>query len=191
MCCGSEATLARAILEPLEDVLDVKISVTERRAAIEHRARLPAAEIVRVLNEKHLGASIAEVGGAAADDRGSGALSSSDLLRASTTVGQITLFGLALALRLAGALPLLSRTAAYASILLSWPMLRHAYAALRRCSPNVELLMAVATGGSLLLGDYLEAASVGAMVSLMDAVKLLAIERFDRAHAETLTLTLP
>ena len=62
-------------------------------------------------------------------------------------------------------------------------MLHEAYVAILRRAPNVELLMAVATAGSLLLGDVLEAASVGAIVSLMDVIKMLAVERFERQLA--------
>jgi Cd2+/Zn2+-exporting ATPase len=40
--------------------------------------------------------------------------------------------------------------------------------------------MAVAMGGALLLGDVIEAASIGAIVSFMDVVKLFAVERFAR-----------
>jgi Cd2+/Zn2+-exporting ATPase len=41
----------------MQGVTDVKISVTDRRAAIEHESNVTPQEILRVLNEKHLGAS--------------------------------------------------------------------------------------------------------------------------------------
>ena len=178
LCCGNEAKLARELLAPLTDVVDVKISITERRAAIEHRTTLPASEIVKVLNSKHLGASIAEVG-SASSGRANG-FTWREILRAATTASQIVLFVLAVVMHLADALPVASLACAWVSIALSWPMLHEAYVAILRRAPNVELLMAVATAGSLLLGDVLEAASVGAIVSLMDVIKMLAVERFER-----------
>ena len=102
MCCGGEAKLARELLAPLDDVIDVKISVTDRRAAIDHRASLPAAELVRVLNTKMLGASIAEAGGGAGG-HGDAAFNWHEIFRASVTAGQIILFGVALALWQRGA----------------------------------------------------------------------------------------
>lgn len=97
LCCGAEAKLIRELLDPLDDVLDVKISVNERRAAIDHRSSLPAAEIVRVLNTKQLGASIAEAGGAAATT--GAAMTKAEILRSLMTTGQILLFCLALGLK--------------------------------------------------------------------------------------------
>ena len=47
--------------------------------------------------------------------------------------------------------------------------------ALLRRRPNVELMMAIAMGGALAQGEVVEAASVGALVTLMDLVKMLAL----------------
>ena len=160
LCCGAEAKLARSLLAPLEDVIDVKISIAERRAAIEHRANLPAAEIVRVLNSKFLGASIADSSSTTAS-ASSGGFLFPEFVRASRTTIQIALFGLAVGLHLRQALPRVSLACAWASIALSFPMLRKAYLAVLRKSPNVEFLMALATGGSLLLGDVLEVHAFG------------------------------
>ena len=179
MCCGGEAKLARQLLAPLDDVVDVKISVTDRRAAIDHRASLPAAELVRVLNTKMLGASIAEAGGGAGS-KGDAAFNWHEIFRACVTAGQIVLFGVALALRQAGGPRSGVPAAAAGSLVLSWPMFHAAWLAILRCSPNVEFLMTVAAAGALLLGRLLEAASVGAIVSIMDVVKLFALERFER-----------
>ena len=60
LCCGKEVLLARELLAPYSEISDVKISLTDRRASIEHRTSLPASEIVRVLNSGHLGASVSE-----------------------------------------------------------------------------------------------------------------------------------
>ena len=177
LCCAAEARIARALLTNLDDVVDVKISIAERRAAIDHRPTLLPAEIVNVLNSKQLGASLSDSASTATVQ---GTFSLGEILRASASAAQISLFGLAVGLHLGHVLPTVSLMCAWASIILSFPMMRKACAAIQRRSPNVELLMALAAGGSLLLGDVIEAASVGAIVSLMDAVKMFAIERFER-----------
>ena len=176
MCCGAEAKLAREVLAPFDDVKDVKISVTDKRAVIKHRASMPAVEIVRVLNTKHLGASIAEQ---TSTESRTSVFSRVEVRRASVSAGQVLIFFVALGLHLLG-WHVASLACAWVSVGLSWPMWHGAYLAVLRCAPNVEFLMAVAMAGALVLGEVVEAASVGAIVSLMDAVKLLAIQRFER-----------
>ena len=58
LCCGMEAKLIREILAPLEAVVDVKISLTDRRVNVEHRDELAPETIVDMLNDKYLGASL-------------------------------------------------------------------------------------------------------------------------------------
>ena len=45
LCCGMEAKLIRDLLDPLDSVLDVKISTTDRRISVDHRASIKPAEI--------------------------------------------------------------------------------------------------------------------------------------------------
>ena len=58
LCCGMESKLIRDLLTPLDAVVDVKISLTDRRINVEHSASLASQAIVEMLNNKHLGASI-------------------------------------------------------------------------------------------------------------------------------------
>ena len=58
LCCGMEAKLIREILAPLEAVVDVKISLTDRRVNVEHQDELAPETIVDMLNDKYLGASL-------------------------------------------------------------------------------------------------------------------------------------
>lgn len=147
-----------------------------------------AAEIVRILNTKQLGASIADAG-ASGSGGGGASLTGAEVMRSLVTAFQILLFCGALGLNLYGVLPTLALGLAGGSILLSWPMfhsarasscvpprcetaqtqmgsvvssspLLQAYLSVRRGLPNVEFLMTVAALGSVVLGDYVEAASV-------------------------------
>lgn len=177
MCCGKEAQLTRSLLEPMQGVTDVKISVTDRRAAIEHESNVTPQEILRVLNEKHLGASLAELGGAA-EGKSGGTFSQQEVIRSAVTGSQIFFFVIALLIK--DTMPEAAQACAWTSVFLAWPMFHEAYLAVLRRDPNVEFLMAIATVGSVLLGNVINAASVGAVVSCMDVVKLLAVERFER-----------
>lgn len=65
-------------------------------------------------------------------------------------------------------------------VALSFALFHAAYLALRRRSPNVEFMMAIAMAGSLVQGHVVEAANIGALVTLMDLVKVLALEAVGR-----------
>merc|ERR1719502_724545 len=58
LCCGAEAKLIREILDPCDDVVDVKISLSDRRVSVDHTPQLTPDAIVDLLNAKHLGASL-------------------------------------------------------------------------------------------------------------------------------------
>ena len=57
-----EADMVHEILDPLEEVLTVNVSVIERQAYVKHNASLTPQKIVALINAKHLGASLAEAG---------------------------------------------------------------------------------------------------------------------------------
>jgi len=180
MCCHCEAALIRELFDPFEDVLDIKVSVNDRRAIIEHRAKLEVTEIVRILNTKQLGAAVADTGSVSEAGSGGAAMTTAELMRSLVTTFQIVLFGGALGLNMCNALPTVALALSVGSLVLSWRMFYGAYLSVVRGLPNVEFLMTVAALGSVILGDYIEAASVGAIVSLMDMVKFFFIERFER-----------
>ena len=68
----------------------------------------------------------------------------------------------------------------YATTALSLALFHEAYLAILRRSPNVELMMAIAMLGALVQHDPIEAANVGALVTLMDLVKIFALEVVER-----------
>ncbi|EOD36340.1 hypothetical protein EMIHUDRAFT_252377 [Emiliania huxleyi CCMP1516] len=197
LCCQGEAALVRKLLEPFEACLQKQTregaktnditSCANQNPCIARLAHCApqAAEIVRILNTKQLGASIADAG-ASGSGGGGASLTGAEVMRSLVTALQILLFCGALGLNLYGVLPTLALGLAGGSILLSWPMFHSArasscaYLSVRRGLPNVEFLMTVAALGSVVLGDYVEAASVGAIVSLMDMVKFFFVERFER-----------
>jgi len=176
LCCGMEAKLIRDVLSPLETVVDVKISVADRRVSVEHKHELDPDAIVELLNKKHLGASLQEK---ASVERVGSSFNHAETVRLTVNATQILLFVATLALSRLG----LWRAAygmGWACVALSLSLFHEAYLALRRRSPNVEAMMALAMLGALVQGDVVEAASVGALVTLMDLVKVFALEAVGR-----------
>ena len=60
MCCGMEAKMIRDLLDPMETVAEVKISLTDKRVNVQHRDVLTPDELINLLNAKHLGASLVD-----------------------------------------------------------------------------------------------------------------------------------
>ena len=172
LCCGSEARLIRQLLSPLPDVADVKISLSERRVSVDHARSLAPEAIVELLNRKHLGAAVHErgVGGSVGSS-----FNHAEVARLTASAAQLGLLGAAVALRWLG-FGQVACMMGWASVAMSFALFHAAYLALRRHSASVELVMAMSVLGALAQGDVAEAATVSALVSLMDLVKLFALE---------------
>jgi len=177
LCCGMESKLIRDMLCPLETVVEVKISLTDRRLNVEHADSLTPEQIVDMLNAKHLGASIQDK--AMVETVGS-SFNLAEAVRVGVNALQIGLFAVVVGLSMCGQAGWVRDALSWTCVALSVALFHEAYLAVRRMSPNVELMMAVAMGGALLQGDTVEAASVGALVTLMDLVKVFALEAVER-----------
>lgn len=148
------------------------MSVADKKASIRHSSAVEPRELVRLLNALHLGASLQENGLVAVHAR---AWSGQERLRASVWAIQGLLFVLGL---LAEEFhnSKLAWVAYGLCVALSWPLLRKAWLAVLRRRSNVELLMAAAMVGSLLQKQPMEAAMVGAIVTVMDTVTFAAVQ---------------
>lgn len=184
LCCGMEAKMIRDIFSPMTDVGDVKISVQDRRISVEHNSSIAPSVLVMKLNEKHLGASLQEQ--QAVRQHGSH-LTVREWLLATTVFLQAVLFASALGLRFGLKLHQAGNWASMCCIALSVPLAHDALLAIRRCRPNVELLMGIAMLGAAIQGELIEAASVGTIVSVMDFVKANAMEAVERRLSRMIT----
>ena len=176
LCCGMESKLIHEMLDPLDEVVDVKISLSDRRVSVEHTPDLSPDALVDMLNAKHLGASLQDK--AVVEHVGS-SFDAQELTRLIIDGLQIVLFALLCVLQLLrwhG----LAEALGYACVCLSVSLFHEAWLAILRRSPNVELMMAIAMLGALVQGDPIEAANVGALVTLMDLVKMFALEAVER-----------
>ncbi|KNC83576.1 hypothetical protein SARC_04181 [Sphaeroforma arctica JP610] len=183
LCCGGEATLIRETLEPLEGVVSVKVSVVDRRAKVEHTRAVDVETILKLLNDEYMGARIEQNGDVVSDSEGQRShlcgLSYASFARICLPILQTSLFTVACIMCWLGYM----HTAFICSIVcivLSGSLLYKAALSILRRLPNAELLMAIAVVGSLCLGNWLEAASVGTIVAVLDAIVLYTHERVDR-----------
>ena len=176
LCCGMESKMIRDMLAPLTTVEDVKISLTDRRVNVEHSDELAPETLVEMFNAKHLGASLQDK--ALVEAVGS-SFNVQELVRLGVNGAQIALFVATLAFNAFGSYGF-ATWLGWLCVMLSVALFHEAYLAVRRRSPNVELMMAVAMLGALVQGDVVEAASVGALVTLMDLVKVFALEAVER-----------
>ena len=177
LCCGMESKLIRDILAPLETVVDVKISLTDRRVNVEHKDELAPETIVDMLNDKHLGASLQD---RSVVETVGGSFNNIETARLTVNLTQLLLLVATLAVSWLGHHNRLANGMGLTCVALSVSLFHEAYLALRRRSPNVELMMALAMAGALAQGEIVEAATVGALVSLMDLVKVFALEAVGR-----------
>ena len=129
-----------------------------------------------MLNAKHLGASLQDK--ALVEAVGS-SFDRKELARVAVNITQIVLFAVMVVLAACG-FKTIARGLGWLCVALSFALFHEAYLAVRRRSANVEFMMAVAMVGALAQGDVVEAASVGAIVTLMDMVKVFALESVER-----------
>ena len=174
-----EVKLIHEIFAPVETVVDVKISLSDRRVSVDHTPELSPDAIVDMLNARHLGASLQDQ---AVVERVGDSFNAKEMARLIINGLQLALFATLCVLQLfhhhrAGdACDVLG----YACVAFSVALFHEAYLAILRRSPNVELMMAVAMLGALVQGDPIEAANVGSLVTLMDLVKVFALEAVER-----------
>ena len=167
LCCGMEAKMID-LLDPMETVAEVEV----RRRQARQRAAPRCADAGRALNlsRKHPSTVDRSVEGVGSS------FTHAETVRLTVNV-QLVLFAATVALECAGPQAVL---AGLATVALSFALFQEAYLAVLRRSPNVELMMAIAMAGALAQGEVVEAASVGALVTLMDLVKVFALEAVGR-----------
>ena len=125
-----EAKLIHDILDPVEAVADVKISLSDRRVNVEHTPELSPDEIVGMLNAKYLGASLQDQ---AVVERVGSSFNAKELTRLAINASQLLLFATLCAMQLFGR----HRTAemlGYVCVALSIALFHEAYLAIRRRS---------------------------------------------------------
>ena len=68
ICCHLEVQIVYDLLQPMDGIVEVSVSQSDRTAYVKHRASLPAMAIVDAINSKHLGASLKQSGEVGKED---------------------------------------------------------------------------------------------------------------------------
>ncbi|CAA6674024.1 unnamed protein product [Spirodela intermedia] len=148
LCCTSEVPLVEKILRSLEGVISVTVIVTSRTVIVVHDGALVSqTQIVSALNEARLEATVRAYG----ENRGVRHWPSP------YTVACGVLLMVSFLKPVYRPLQWLAVAAVAAGLP---PILLRAFAAIRRFTLDVNILMLIAVGGSIALRDYWEAATI-------------------------------
>lgn len=202
MDCAEEIATLRAALAPVAGVQQVDFNLLERRMSVHYVAdQIRSEEIIRAVQRTGLRASLFHDAASQPDDRSIWgrwgrtlftALSGALLAGAFAAHASVSGWKAAIAEHDTSAIPLVVRglyiVAATAG---AWFVLPKAWFALRRLRPDMNLLMTIAVGGALSIGEYFEAAAVAFLFALSLALEAWSVGRARRAIAALMSLTPP
>ena len=156
ICCGKEATLVKNTLADVNGIISVNVNIIGRTAYIKHHpSRITTTEIIDKLNALHLGISLMESGVDAATKENAQAKRWIVIRAVSVSLQTLLFTAVVVAVALSEtwdkwvAIPIL--------LLGGLPMLYKALLDIKRCViANVNLLMILAVGGTLAIGEWLD-----------------------------------
>lgn len=198
MDCAEEIATLRAELGHVSGVRDLRFDLLHRKLVIDFD---PAS-----LTPESIAQAVARTGMTAepwAERREEGSTESARRRRTLTTASSGALLSVGFLLHamdggVAAALggsegtpaPLAARTAyALATVLGAWHVAPKAWYALRRLRPDMNLLMCVAAGGAIAIGEWLEAATVSFLFAVSLALEAWSIGRARKAIAALMSLS--
>ena len=198
MDCAEEVALLRGALEPLPGVGELGFDLLRRRLSVQHDpGRIDAEALCRAIDATGMRAEALAPDGPPPAPVPSGfrrrhlALTGATGLVAAGLVLHLAQAGPAAAL--GGHEPPIEARLCYllAAVLGIVPLLPRAAAAARRLRPDMYLLMVVAIAGALVLGEWLEAATVAVLFELSLLLEAASVGRARRAVEALLDLTPP
>ncbi len=208
MCCGDEIRTLKAELAPLVggaerlsfDLLQSRMTISgslDPKAVQTVRAAVARTGMVAIPAEESCTAGVCATAAEGPRERHAGSFSclASGLLMTAAFFSQALLDGSIIAVLMGnetGAPPALS-IVLYCSAILAggWPVFPKALYAARKLRPDMNLLMAIAVLGAIILGKWLEAASVSFLFSLALVLESWSVNRAKREIASLLDITPP
>ncbi|KAI5061521.1 hypothetical protein GOP47_0024026 [Adiantum capillus-veneris] len=176
ICCPAEVPLVKKIIEPLPGVKEVLVNVAARTVTVQHDSGLTsAAWLVKLLNDAKLEASIHHRGEWKAAHKWP-----NPYTIASGLMVALTFFHY-----LYNPLRWLGLGAVAVGIP---PIVRRSLISLKRCILDINVLMLIAVGGAVFLGDYLEAGSVVFLFTLADWLESRSSDKARMALASVVRL---
>lgn len=197
MDCAEEIATLRAELGRVGGVRDLRFDLLHRKLVVDFDpARLTPDSIAQAVARTGMTAETwaerrEEVGSSVpARRRRAATTAASGVLVAVGFVLHSLDGGVAAALGGAGDVPATARAAyALATILGAWFVAPKAWHSLRRVRPDMNLLMCVAAGGAIAIGEWLEAATVSFLFAVSLALEAWSIGRARKAIAALMSLT--
>lgn len=197
MDCAEEIATLRAELGRVGGVRDLRFDLLHRKLAVDFDpARLTPDSIAQAVARTGMTAETwaerrEEVGSSVpARRRRAATTAASGVLVAVGFVLHALDGGVAAALGGAGDVPATARAAyALATVLGAWFVAPKAWHSLRRVRPDMNLLMCVAAGGAIAIGEWLEAATVSFLFAVSLALEAWSIGRARKAIAALMSLS--
>ena len=181
MCCPEEVRAVERALQSLQGVQEVRPNLLNRTVLVVHDSRLTSSgELIQAVNRTGMKAR-------ASEDPQESVPSKNWHLRLTALSGISVAIGLILHWME------LSETLGKATFLLAvvcsgWFIAPKAWSALKRLSPDMNLLMTVAVLGALAIGAWDEAATVAFLFSVAELLESFSLNRARRAIQQLMTL---
>jgi Cd2+/Zn2+-exporting ATPase len=185
MCCADEVTLLEKELARLDGVAEVRCNLVASTVTVDHDpGRVPVDDLIAAV--RRTGMKAAMPGG----DPDGGARERRWHLVATVVAGAFVGVGLLLHWLGAGE-PLEVAAFAAAMVAGGWFIAPKAVGAARRLSPDMNLLMGIASVGAAFIGAWDEAASVVFLFSLAELIEAFSLSRARRAIGSLMELAPP
>ncbi len=172
LCCDDEVALVRRVLGELDGVDRVDVNLVGRLVYVQHRASVPAEQLVEALNRASLDARLGPAPDAPTPTPWA--------LLAATG-----LFGVSLGTPWLAPL----KWAALGAVGLGLPpILRRARVSLQNRLLDMNVLMVLACAGALFIGEWIEGAAVVVLFAVAEHLERRSMDRASRALAEVAAL---
>ena len=178
MDCADEVAAVERAVKPLAGVRDVRVNLMGGKVVVAHDRSITTEQLIKAIADAGLKASSYKAEGVAAETP-----ADAQRLRLISVAasGVLTSTGLALQWSKAGP-PALSIGVFVAAIIAGgWFIFPKAVQAIRKLSPDMNLLMTVAVIGAAVIGQWSEAAAVTFLFALSELLESFSVARARRA----------
>ena len=181
ICCGKEAELVKTLLIPLEGVASVSVNVVARIVVVQHDEKLLLkSDLVKLLNDYHLGVSILQ-SGTAVSDRGKKTFFTSHTTAISLLLLILCLFSVVIFANFHNQQWKIWVTVTLI-IIASLPIFKRAFNSWRKgIFLDVNILMLVAISGVAALKQWVEGATLVTVFYIADLLQSYCFYRVEEA----------